>query len=103
MDVVENQLRDGDPPETSETLARLVARGYSREKAMDLIACIVCSEIFDVVKHNQPYNEARFVAGLRDLPRLPWEAEAAATSNAAPAPPRGPSDASEKRRRKPGR
>ena len=50
MEVVENQLQAGEPPETSETLARLVAEGHPRVEAMELIACIVCSEIFDVLK-----------------------------------------------------
>jgi hypothetical protein len=104
MEVVENQLRDGTPPETSETLARLVAEGYPREKAMELIACIVCSEIFDVLKYNQRYDEARYVAGLRGLPRLPWEGGGAgASSDDAPAPPRGPSNASKGRRKRWGR
>ena len=31
------------------------------------------SEIFDVLKHKQPYDEARYVAALHRLPTLPWE------------------------------
>jgi hypothetical protein len=73
MEVVENQLRDDTPPETSRTLARLVAKGYPREKAMELIACVVCSEIFDILRRNELYDEVRYVAALRRLPRLPWE------------------------------
>jgi hypothetical protein len=97
MVVVENQLRDRTPPETSETLARLVAKGYPREKAMELIACVVCSEIFDVMRRNQLYDEDRYVAGLRRLPRLPWEDKEA---DAPPAPPVGPPNTSEEGRRK---
>jgi len=29
LEVVENQLRDNDPPETKETLTRLIAAGHS--------------------------------------------------------------------------
>ncbi len=75
MEIVEYQLRDRTPPETAETLARLVAEGHSRERAMELIACVVSSEVFDILKNNELYNEARYVAGLRDLPHLPWEDE----------------------------
>ncbi len=101
MEVVENQLRDGTPRETSETLARLVAEGYPRDEAMDLIACLASSEIFDVLRRNQLYDEDRYVAGLRRLPRLPWEGSGAgASSIAPPAPPRGPSNASEGRPKK---
>jgi hypothetical protein len=76
LEIVENQLRDGDPPETAATLARLMSQGYTRAKAVELIACAVTSEIFDVLKNEQTYNEARYVAALRALPRLPWEDEA---------------------------
>jgi hypothetical protein len=42
---------------------------------VQLIACVVSSEIFDVLKNMEVYQEARYVAGLRALPRLPWETE----------------------------
>lgn len=73
LEVVDNQLRDGTPPETRATLERLMAERFTREQARELIACVVSTEIFDVLKSKQPYQEARYVAGLRALPRLPWE------------------------------
>jgi hypothetical protein len=73
LEVVENQLRDGTPPETKQTFERLVAEGYSEQEAKRLIAVVVAIEIFDVLKQNQPYNQARFVAALRRLPKLPYE------------------------------
>ena len=73
LEVVENQLRDGTPPETRATLERLVAAGHTREQAVELIACVVSCEVFDVLKSGQPYNETRYLTGLRALPRLPWE------------------------------
>jgi hypothetical protein len=75
LEIVDNQLRDGTPPETRMTLERLISQGFSRERALELIACVVSSEIFDVLKSGQPYQEARYLAGLRALPRLPWEGE----------------------------
>jgi hypothetical protein len=73
LGVVANQLRAGDPPETAATLERLMAQGYTREKAMEQIACAVSSEIFNVLKNKAPYNQTRYVASLRALPRLPWD------------------------------
>ena len=73
FEVVENQLRDGTPPETRATLERLLADGFSRDRAIELIACVVTSEIYDVVKSGQPFQEPRYVAALRALPRLPWD------------------------------
>ena len=75
LEVVENQLRDNNPPETRHTLDRLIREGFSRTKATELIACVVSCEIFDVLKNNQEYQEARYLAGLRALPRLPWDDE----------------------------
>jgi hypothetical protein len=73
FEIVENQLREGTPPETRITLDRLMGDGFARDKALELIACVVSSEIFDVLKSGQSYQEARYLAGLRALPRLPWE------------------------------
>ena len=74
MEVVDNQLRDGTPPETRQTLDRLLADGHTEEDARRLIACAVTSKIFDVLTHKQPYDEARYLAALHRLPTtLPWE------------------------------
>jgi len=71
LEVVDNQLLDGNPPETRLTLKRLMAEGLSREQSMELIAFVVSVEIFDVLKSGQPYQEARYLAGLRALPKRP--------------------------------
>src|SRR5262249_54360920 len=73
LEIVHNQLRDGDPPETRATLERLIGEGFTRERALELIACAVTSEVVDVYNSGQPYDEARYLAALRALPRLPWE------------------------------
>jgi hypothetical protein len=75
LEIVDNQLRDNNPPETKETLTRLMAEGRSRKEAIELIACVVSTEIFEVLKSGRPYDNARFVAALRALPRLPWETD----------------------------
>jgi hypothetical protein len=73
LEVVENQLRDGTPPETQATLDRLMAAGHPRTEAIELIACVVSAEIFDVLKSGRPYQEQRYLAGLQALPRLPGD------------------------------
>jgi hypothetical protein len=73
MEVVENQLRNNDPPQTNQTLKRLIGAGHSEKEAKRLIACVVSAEIFHVLKNNQPFNLDRFVKGLNKLPTLPWE------------------------------
>jgi hypothetical protein len=48
LQVVDNQIRANDPPETKQTLDRLLSEGHSKEEAKRLIGCIVSSEIFDI-------------------------------------------------------
>ncbi len=71
FEVIENQLRSNDPPETRETLSRLVAEGHTRDEAMKLIACALVIEIYDVLKTAAPYDHARYAANLKRLPELP--------------------------------
>lgn len=73
LGVVENQIRDGNPPETQQTYERLIADGYSDKETRNLIGCVVSSEIFDILKKQKPYDHNRFVAALKRLPTLPWE------------------------------
>ena len=47
LEVVENQLREGTPPETKQTLERLVAGGQAVEDAKRLLGVVVAQEIFD--------------------------------------------------------
>ena len=75
FEIIENQMRDGNPLETKQTYDRLIADGHSHEETMKMIGCVVSSEIFDVVKRNQTFNQERYVAGLKALPELPWANE----------------------------
>jgi hypothetical protein len=71
MEVLDNQLRDNSPPETKETYERLLAEGHSVTQARELIATVIASEIFNVLKQKQLFNQERFIAALKRLPRLP--------------------------------
>lgn len=73
LDIVKNQIRDNYPPETKETLDRLMAEGISKEEATKLIACAVSTEVFHTLKHHEPYNQERYIKNLKKLPKLPWE------------------------------
>jgi hypothetical protein len=73
LEVVENQMRENDPPQTRSTYNRLIAQGYSDPEARKLIGCVVISELNDILKHEEPFNRRRFVKALRRLPTLPWE------------------------------
>ena len=75
MEVVENQLRDNDRPQTRQTFKRLIEAGHSEKEAKRLIGRVVSGEIFDVLKKNEPFDLDRFVKGLDKLPAMPWDEE----------------------------
>lgn len=68
MEILDNQLASNDPPETKETLVRLLASGQDEEEARRLIACAIFAEIFDVMKHQRSFDRERFVTRLHGLP-----------------------------------
>jgi hypothetical protein len=71
IQVVNNQLRSKDPPETGQTLDRLVSEGYTEEEAKELIAIVVTAHISDVLNQQQAFNVAKYVDDLNRLPELP--------------------------------
>jgi len=71
LEVVDNQLSSGEPPETRATYYRLVKDGIEEQEAKRLIACVLASELFDVMKSQQPYDHDRYAKALNRLPELP--------------------------------
>ncbi|MBW2502167.1 MAG: hypothetical protein JRD64_07365 [Deltaproteobacteria bacterium] len=76
LEVIHNQVRDNDPPETGLTVKRLRQQGFSEEETLKLVGFVVASEVFGVLKENRPYEEERYIAALKRLPKLPWDEEA---------------------------
>lgn len=72
-EIVENQLKNNDPPETWATFNRLIAEGHSEQEAKRLIACAVVSEVFDILKKEEPFDHDRFVKALDNLPDVAEE------------------------------
>lgn len=85
LEVVDNQLKLGRPPETRATFERLRREGRSEAEAKRLIACVVSSEIFDMMKTKTVFDEQRFVARLQRLPQMPWDEEEKQEGGAFPA------------------
>ena len=67
LEVVENQIRENNPPETRETLDMLLKADYSKDDAMKLLGRVVVSEIYKVLKNKEPFDEERYVKALREL------------------------------------
>jgi len=71
LEVVENQLRDKDPPETKQTLERLMAEGHTAEDAKLLIAQAAAVEVHTILKTQTAFNRDRFIRNLTALPLEP--------------------------------
>lgn len=67
LEVVENQVRDNDPPETRQALVRLLDKGYSRKQAIEMIGAAVVEEIWTVIYDHKPFDQVRFAAFLARL------------------------------------
>ncbi|KLV07046.1 hypothetical protein ABT56_05640 [Photobacterium aquae] len=75
VETVENQLADGNPIQVKETLMRLMMTGTPREEAIEMIACALSVEVFDVVKNGGSFDLKRYAENLSALPDMPWEFE----------------------------
>lgn len=69
LEVVDNQLKANDPPCTKDTYEKLIDAGYSKSEAKDKIGAVVLTEIYDILKEGQPFDEERFKAALQEMLR----------------------------------
>ena len=72
-EIIDNQLKDNDPPETKITYNRLITEGYDDFQTRQMIGACVTVEIFEVVNSGKPYNNSRFIKNLKKLPEEPYE------------------------------
>lgn len=75
LEVIEQQIRDQDPPETGSTLARLLSQGFSKEKSLELIGYVVGLEVLGVMESGRKFDRDDFANRLHALPTLPWDME----------------------------
>jgi predicted house-cleaning noncanonical NTP pyrophosphatase (MazG superfamily) len=73
FEIIKNQIKSNNPPETKDTLDRLKKIGYSDEDTTKLIGQCVAIELFNVLKHNQPFDELRYISNLKKLPKEPFD------------------------------
>lgn len=73
IEVVNNQIKSNAPPETRQTLKRLVSLGYSDLDAKKLIGQCLLSEMSTILKEKKFFNNDRYVSSLRNLPHPPCD------------------------------
>ena len=69
--VVRNQIRQNDPPETKQTYDRLIQEGFPEDEVIRKLAVVVAAEIYDVMKSQKPFNQERYIKRLDKLPNEP--------------------------------
>ena len=67
FEVIENQIRDGNPPETKATLDRLKSSGYIDLQIKKMIGGVFIQHLYHVMKDLVPMDTEKYV---QDLERL---------------------------------
>lgn len=71
MEMVNRQIAESDPPETRETVERLLAEGYSPEHARRMIGFLLAREFTYSMLRGKSFDIRRYVETLRRLPEIP--------------------------------
>lgn len=66
-EIVDNQLRDNDPPEARETLDRLMAQGDSEEEAKRKIGTVLVTHIYNIMANNADYDNEIYRSELKEI------------------------------------
>lgn len=69
--VIDNQIRQNEPPETAITYYRLLSHSFSDQEARRLICLTLQVEIFRLMRYGEAFNNSRFINNLCALPDLP--------------------------------
>jgi len=73
FEIIKNQIKANNPPETKQTLERLKGLGHSDQDSKKLIGQCIAVELFDVFKHGKPFDESRYISNLKKLPEEPFD------------------------------
>ena len=67
FEVVDYQIRDGNPPETKVTYERLKASGYTDIEIKKKIGGLVLSHLYDMLRDLVPMDIEKYVRDLKSL------------------------------------
>ena len=73
FEIIKNQIRDNDPPETKVTYDRLLKQGFDDFQTRQMIGQCLAIELFNVMKFGKSYNNERYIKNLKALPKEPFE------------------------------
>ena len=75
-ETVRDQVKGNNPPEVAATYRRLLAQGYDRAEAIELITAVLAAEMYDIMNERRPFDSARYNISLKRLPQLPYDSDA---------------------------
>lgn len=69
LEVVDNQLKDNNPPCIRDVYEKLINAGYSKSEAKDKIGTVALTEIYDILKMGQAFDEEKYKDSLEEMLR----------------------------------
>lgn len=69
FEIIKNQLKDNNPPETKATYDRLINQGFDDFQTRQMIGQCIEIELFEIFKFGKPYNNDRYIKNLKKLPK----------------------------------
>ena len=73
FEVIKNQLKDNNPPETKITYDRLRKEGFDDYETRQMLGQCVAVEIFQILKFKKPFDNERYIRNLNGLPKEPFD------------------------------
>lgn len=73
FEIIENQIKDNDPPETKMSYDRLRKLGFDDFQTRQMIGQCIAVELYKVIKFKKPYDNKRYIENLIKLPKEPFD------------------------------
>ena len=73
FEIIKNQLKDNDPPETQTTYDRLRKLGFDDFQTRQMIGQCIAVELFEIFKFGKPIKDKRYVKNLKALSKVPFD------------------------------
>lgn len=73
FEIIKNQLRSNNPPETKATYNRLLEDGFDDSDTRQMIGQCLAVELFNIMKFGKPFDNKRYIKNLKALPKEPFE------------------------------
>jgi hypothetical protein len=70
VEAVEGQVNSGIPAEPKATLSRLMGGGFTRNRALGLMALAYQQALDQTIQDGKPFSEAAYAEALRALPGI---------------------------------